>query len=384
MDTQFPLTELQELAATLPPQGVVAALAGRGSELEALVEAQRRDVGWGAAAALRGGLLWLMAGRSDCGDDLVLEADALEPGAGIVPNWWGLWPAEPSANPAIGALARLYIQLRHQPPLELWQLVSPLVQQEPQWLDLPALQLLLGLLIAQREQLPGSLEEALEQVMGEAFVAAHPALAWRLFDALSERLPAWDYALLKAADLSLQRGELERCGNHLQRALPPQRELYWLHDIQARFKLAGGDVAAALAAWQRAQELAQAKADQAEVELFRQRAREARRGPGVLQARALLNRGEREAAVVLLNDLLAQDPQWQPLRSLLEQARGEQDVPAASSDGLARLEAALQQLAQRSGVRWPPPGAAVQQTLPSADGWQAFLQQALGRLALLG
>ena len=78
------------------------------------------------------------------------------------------------------------------------------------------------------------------QVAGEELVTAEPALAWRFYDPLSERLPEWDYALLKAADLSLQRGELERCGGHLARGLERHASNPWLHDIAARLALAPG------------------------------------------------------------------------------------------------------------------------------------------------
>ncbi len=135
------------------------------------------------------------------------------------------------------------------------------------------------------------------------------------------------------------------------------------------------------------------------VEIFRQRAREARRGPGVLQARSLLNRGETQAAISLLERLLDQDPQWQPLRSLLEQARQNSGGAGATaitpsgpvgagSNDLERLEARLEQLADRAGLPWPPSLAAdgPQRDGPQRDAaaFEQFLQTALGRVALLG
>jgi tetratricopeptide (TPR) repeat protein len=263
--------------------------------------------------------------------------------------------------------------------------------------------MLLGLVIAGRKWLPGPLEPPLEKLLGEDLSALQPALAWRFFDPLCERLPQWNFARLKAADLSLQRGELGRCRQHLDGANDDQWQLAWLHDIAARRALAEGDVEGALAGWQRAIERCQigdgGQESQAEVgEIFRQRAREARRGPGVLQARSLLNRGETQAAISLLETLLDQDPQWQPLRSLLEQARqngGSAGTTAftpsgpvgASSNDLERLEARLEQLAARAGLPWPPPlGDEAERDGPQRDAaaFEQFLQTALGRVALLG
>lgn len=130
--------------------------------------------GHGAAAGppLAGG------GVPGRGDDLVLEAHQLEPQAGVIPDWWGLWP---QANPAepLQELARSYVQLRHLPPLEAWRAWLAPVQADRRRIDEPALRLLLGLVIQGRAQLPGALEPALEQLVGEELVAAEPALAWR-------------------------------------------------------------------------------------------------------------------------------------------------------------------------------------------------------------
>ena len=99
----------------------------------------------------------------------------------------------------------------------------------------------------------------------------------------------------------------------------------WFHDIAARLALAQSNVAAALSAWRQAIERCQADGSNpskaAVVEIVRQRAREARRGPGVTEARSLLNGGEPKAALTLLETLLQGDPQWPPLRHLMEQAR---------------------------------------------------------------
>ncbi len=58
--------------------------------------------------------------------------------------------------------------------------------------------------------------------------------------------------------------------------------------MAARQAVAAGDVAAALDAWAEAIRIAQADPSSAPAEIFEQRCREARRGPGVLQVRSLL------------------------------------------------------------------------------------------------
>lgn len=381
------LALLQGVAESLPEAWVGAALARRSEALQAILEQERQGDTWTATTALQLAHLWLVAGRPGRGDDLVLEAQQLLPEAGLIPDWWGLWPnaAEAQANHSVPiALAQGYIQLRHLPPLQAWKAWLEPVQADRSRLAEPALQLLLGLVIHGRARLPGALEPALEQLLGEELVAAEPALAWRLLDPLCERLPHWNYARLKAADLSLQRGDLERCGNHLAQASAEQWQLAWLHDIAARHALAMGDVAKALEHWQKAITRC-SEADAEVVEIFRQRAREARRGPGVLQARSLLNRGESSEAIALLEQLLEHDSQWQPLRSLLEQARGSDPVAKTetrqdASGDLERLERRLQQLAERARLRWPP-----EDLPPARDAAAAeqFVHQALGRLALL-
>lgn len=150
----------------------------------------------------------------------------------------------------------------------------------------------------------------------------------------------------------------------------------------------------ALEAWQRAIERCQSSEANLEqqaqvVEIFRQRAREARRGPGVLRARSLLNRGEQAEAIALLELLLQQDPQWQPLRSLLEQAR-----PAASINASGNATAPNQRAAGRAGTAGAAPAAtgpagrtavAPAQLPPERDAAAAeqLLQHGLARLALL-
>jgi len=386
-----PLELLQPLAERFDDMWITAALARRCETLDQIEAEQRASRKWSAATALQIAHLWLVAGMPAHGDDLVLEAHQLEPQAGVIPNWWGMWPQAASPAEPLQQLANSYVQLRHLPPLETWRAWLEPVQVDRRCIDEPALRLLLGLVIHGRGQLPGALEPALEQLVGEELIAAEPALAWRFFDALCERLPQWGYGRLKAADLSLQRGQLAQCRQLLNGASDAQWQLAWLHDIAARLALAEGEVETALAGWQRAIERCQPSEPNQEqqpqvVELFRQRAREARRGPGVLKARSLLNRGEQAEAIALLELLLQQDPQWQPLRSLLEQARPGTNTRARVTPSsepaadLERLEQRLHQLAERAGIAWSP-----EQLPPERDATAAEqqLQQALARLALL-
>ena len=399
---------LAALASQLPDEWLTMALARRRQALEALQDQERSSGRWDAQAALQQALLWLIAGLPGRGDDLVLEAAELAPSAQLIPDWWGLWPHPPEGLPAsapvdpaaLRELVNGYLQLRHANPLDHWRLWLQSVQADRRNLDQPTSRLLLGLVINGRERLPGPLEPALEQLVGEEVVATEPALAWRFFDAVSERLPSWSYGRIKAADLSLQRGDLQRCAFHLERATPEQQQLAWLQDIAARHALACGDVVEALQCWQLAMD--RCRDDQAVaasapevLEIFRQRAREARRGPGVLQARALLNRGQQAEAVALLERLLRDDPQWQPLRSLLEQTRTPAPMQASppgqpSPSAIAvdagepqRLEAQLQRLAARAGLPWPPPCQEQAEPELSSHTWERFLQRATGRLALL-
>jgi hypothetical protein len=386
-----PLALLQALAEPLDDLWITAALARRREALDQIRDEQCASGQWSAATALQLAHLWLVAGVPGRGDDLVLEAHQLEPQAGVVPDWWGLWPQAASPPEPLQQLAMSYVQLRHLPPLATWRAWLDPVQVDRRRIDEPALRLLLGLVIHGRAQLPGALEPALEQLMGEELVAAEPALAWRFFDPLCERLPQWGYGRLKAADLSLQRGQLERCRQLLQGASDAQWQLAWLHDIAARLALAEGEVKTALAAWQRAIERCQASEPNQEqqaqvVEIFRQRAREARRGPGVLQARSLLNRNQQAEAIALLELLLQHDPQWQPLRSLLEQARLGSSASAHVTPSsqlaadLEQLEQRLHQLAERAGLPWPPAHLPPERDAAAAE---QQLQQSLARLALL-
>ena len=94
--------------------------------------------------------------------------------------------------------------------------------------------------------------------------------------------------------------------------------------------MASGQVSAGLDAWGEAISAGQAMGETGLVDIFEQRRREARRGPGVLQVRSLANRGDADAARQLLQRLLAEDSQWQPLRSLQEQLDQAVAPPAPS------------------------------------------------------
>ena len=144
---------------------------------------------------------------------------------------------------------------------------------------------------------------------------------------------------------------------------PPAEALSnpWFFDVAARQAVAAGDVAAALDAWAEAIRIAQADPSSAPAEIFEQRCREARRGAGVLQVRSLTNRGEQAAALALLERLLVDDPQWQPLRSLREQ------IGQAGQIGQSQQA--------------PAPAPAAQAT---ATGFEALLERATARLQALG
>lgn len=387
MDLASPLPALEALAVAVPESLLQAALQADGQVLQATEEQLRPQLSAipKAKEALALAQLWLVAGQPRRGDDLLLALDQSHPAAGVIPDWWGLWTPpglEPgSALAELRALAASYVQLRQADPQELWRSWLTPVQPDRAQLQQPALQLLLALILVRRTDPAGALEQALNQLFDEPFVAAEPALAWRLMDWLVLRLPHWDHARLKAADLNLQCGNLERCAAHLEAASEEQRQLPWLMDIAARHALAAGEVIEALQHWQRA--MAASSQDPERLELFRQRAREARRGAGVLQARALLNRSETAAAQQLLTVLLQQDPQWQPLRSLLEQCNSPEAVPqggAGGSDQIQALELQLQRLAELAQLECPAASSADER---GAEQWEQFLHTALGRLALL-
>jgi len=339
------------------------------AELARQAEQARAAPGWDAAAALELAAAWLLAGDPRQADLALLEAHQLAPALALVPDPWGLWPAPAPpapAEPALLALAERWRGWRQPECQGPWQQLLPQLQAD--WrsaLEPPLLDALL--ILGRASALPGApplqppLEDALVGLVSDAEIAAEPAASNRFWQLLATIRPHWALARIRAADLALARGELEASGRWL--VDPPAEALAnpWFHDVAARQAVARGDVAVALDAWAQAIRVAQADPSSAPAEIFEQRRREARRGPGVLQVRSLANRGEPAAALALLERLLVDDPQWQPLRSLREQLQQPQSQP-----GPATVHAASPQA---------PPAAA---------GFAALLEQAEARLQALG
>jgi tetratricopeptide (TPR) repeat protein len=214
--------------------------------------------------------------------------------------------------------------------------------------------------------------------------------------------PHWALARIRAADLALTRGELERCAFWLEQ--PPAEALTnpWFHDVSARHAVQIGKLESALQAWEEAIRLAQADpAITALADVFEQRRREARRGPGVLLVRSLTNRGDTAAAIHLLERLLQDDPQWQPLRSLQEQLRHasppdqEAPLPAGSSPGAAPQDGdGYSQLLNRAAAcleqrgvplpegATPPTGLDAAALAEELDTWSRSLSDFEARYAL--
>jgi len=269
---------------------------GRLAELAQQAEQARAAAGWDGAAALELAAAWLLAGDRRQADLAVLEADQLAPYLAMVPDPWGLWPAPEPPDPADPALLALAERLRswRQPDCQaLWQQLLPQLQAD--WraaLEPPLLDQLL--ILGRASALPGAaplqppLGDALVGLVSDAEIAAEPAASNRFWQLLATIRPHWGLARIRAADLALARGELEASGRWL--ADPPAEALSnpWFFDVAARQAVAAGDVAAALDAWAEAIRIAQADPSSAPAEIFEQRCREARRGPGVLQVRSLL------------------------------------------------------------------------------------------------
>ncbi len=287
---------------------------------------------WQAPLALEASLAWLLAGDGHQADLAFLEADGLDPSLALVPDPWGLWPAppEPGATPAEQRAEPLALAAR----IRAWRWLDPIAlveawQQRAQanWTEalsgsgLDELVLLLRL----RPAAVPPIEPFLASLVGEEQIAASPAEALRFWSLLTDIAPDWVHARIKAADLALTRGDPGRCASWIATASPDVRRNAWYWDIAARQALEAGAIALALDHW--GQALAEAPPEL--VEVFRQRRREARRGPGLQQARALLVGGEAPAALALLLRLVADDPQWQPLRALLLEA----ETAAASGAG---------------------------------------------------
>ncbi|MDM7937759.1 MAG: hypothetical protein QUV06_09910 [Cyanobium sp. CZS 48M] len=338
---------------------------GRAEELSRQAQARRSAADWTATAALELACAWLLAGDLRQADFALLEADRLDPSLALVPDLWGIWPAPaPSGQAAASpprqqaqALATCFRAWRHPDLQAIWQLLLPQLQAdwhlalEPEHGD-PLL------ILARASALPGAaplvppLESELARLVADKEIAAEPAASCLYWSRLATVRPQWVLARIRVADLCLARGNLEACGRWL--ADPPPRALAnaWFHDLIARYALECGDVAQARGAWAEAIRTAQA-GDGALVAIFEQRCRQARRGPGVLKVRSLAQRGEAAAASALLQCLLADDPQWQPLRSLRERLSATEQ-PDSFSLLLDRAAAFLQGL----GHPVPPPGPA--------------------------
>ena len=333
---------------------------GRAVELATAADQARAAAGWDAAASLELAAAWLLAGDRRQSDLALLEADQLDPSLALVPDPWGLWPAPPAAEPDAEAGAARQRALEaadrvrawRQPACQaLWQQLLPQLQAD--WhaaLEPPLLDQLL--ILGRASALPGAaplqppLQDALVGLVSDAEIAAEPAASNRFWQLLATLRPSWGLARIRAADLALARGELETSGRWLADAPAEALANPWFHDVAARQAVASGAIAAALDAWAEAIRLAQAdEASAGLAEIFEQRRREARRGPGVLQVRSLANRGDHAAAHALLERLLADDPQWQPLRSLREQLQA--PAPAAVAVPTAGLEALLERATAR-------------------------------------
>ncbi len=349
-----PLLELP--LPTLPRALAQAVAIGSHAAFAEQLALARQQQAWDAKAALEQAHGALQLGLVEQADALVVEADDLAPGWGVVPNRWGLWPVDQlqalAALEASRAEARRhclelvddYLLLRHLPALELWRSWLAAVQESWQRAAEPKQLAVMGLLLGRLEQLPAPLEPAIEQLVGEEQVAADPAAALAVWGPLCRRLPQWTYARLKAADLSLQLQQLNSCSEHLQAATAEQRQLPWLCDIQARLAMARQQPREALRHWEEAIRLAGAGGDGELAELFRQRRREAE-----------------------------WDAEWMPDPPVLSGASGD--------EALDRFAERLEGWAQRAGVALSDEGNSAE---PDPEVFAAFLDRASGRLALAG
>lgn len=334
----------------LPKLPLPMALAVQGGDVagfEQQLQQARSPIAWDAPMALLQAHGALQLGLVDQADDLVIDADGLEPHWGLVPDRWGLWPAEPTVAGATAEqrqrcerLVEDYLLLRHLPALELWRSWLAAVQERWQAAAEPQQLGVMGLLLGRLEQLPAPLEPALEQLIGEEQVAADPAAAVMIWSLLCRRLPGWTYARLKAADLNLQRQQLQDSAEHLAAATAEQRQLPWLLDIEARLAMARQQPREALRSWEQAIQLAGSAGDQDLAELFRQRRREA---------------------------------EWMAEPQLLQGASGD--------TALDRFAEQLEAWARRAGLDL---AGTTSSGAADPEAFAAFLDQASGRLALAG
>lgn len=358
--------------------------AGRCDELAQQGDARRRQRSWNAVSALELACAWLLAGDPAQADLAYVEADLLDPSLALVPDVWGLWPPpEPTAagsakREAALNLAERFRDWRRPDPQVLWHTV--LAELKTDWHlvlepELGDALLILGHATAAEAAPPldPPLEPELVRLVADAEIAAEPAASNRYWQLVASIRPQWDLARIRAADLALARGDLETSAHWLSQPPPETLANPWFHDVAARHAVARGAVVDALDAWGSAIAAAGTTADAASlVEIFEQRSREARRGPGVLQVRSLANRGDTDAARDLLDRLLAADPQWQPLRSLREQLRtGAESAPAAEPSAHAGRAGAddgaeaFQQLLDRAASRLTQMGQPITFPIPA-------------------
>jgi tetratricopeptide (TPR) repeat protein len=390
---------LQELDPLSEPSQVVERLLWLGryglcEQLEAEAARLRGSSIWSLPLALGLSVAWLLAADGRSADRAFLEADRLDPALALVPDPWGLWaPAAPHDMPPEGLeseLLAIYRRWRWLDPEALRLQWAERVAPDWRWALTPEGLDGLALLVRHHQALAEPLQPFLAQLVGEAEMAADPGQALPFWGYLCDLWPDWGYARLKAAELALSRGELERAGLWLEEAPEADRSSAWHWDLCARQAIAASRVPEALDHWGEAVRQALASGDpQAEglAELFRQRRREARRGPALLTARAWLNSGRIDEARLLLVQLLQQDPQWQPLRNLHDQAvlasaNGAGGpgpvVDPASADGVAaqldHFAALLDRAAAQRGIPLPPPH-------PEADPNPEISSQLLERFA---
>jgi hypothetical protein len=361
---------------------------------------------WKARWALQLAVALRLAGDPLAADGLILEADRLEPSLALLPDPWGLWPAPAAAGvagekaPEATRARELLQQLGAWRWLEAGALEQSWIERArstwQQGLDDEALDQLA--LVLHRNQAGGeAFQQQLIQLVGDAEMTAHPEAAAAFWGLVADAQPEWAYAVLKAADLALQRGQLQRCAAWLHQPAGALAANPWCHDLSARLALADDRIGDALQHWgeaiARCSEAGEAGHPEL-IEIFRQRRREARRGPAVLHARSLLDRGHTAQARELLLQLVEQDPQWQPLRTLLAQT--ERTAGAAATAGptnpaepetrLSHFQAFLERIAAQRQLALPAlpsaPASSLDTLQQGLDAFAASLADAEGRLAL--
>ncbi len=359
---------------------------GLEEELDGQMRRLRSSPQWDAVLALEVSRAWLLAGSAHKADLAFLEADRLDPALALVPDVWGLWPAPPPHEGRTPEEHRVGL-MEVATQIRSWRLLEPR-SLEASWRQMAEADWTVVLsgsgldelvLLFRLGEAPEQLESFLAALVGEEAIAESPHQAMQFWAVMTEIRPEWVHARIKATDLALAHGDRERCATWIATATTETRRNAWYWDIAARHAVETGAIASALDHW--GQALATAPPELAEV--FRQRRREARRGAGVLQARTDLDRGDTPAALALLERLVADDPQWEPLRSLLHQAEAASDQ---LSPGFAGV---LDRAAARIGLALPPaspPTDSVDNDLKvfrlSLDRFSRALSEAEARFAL--